>query len=1156
MDERQFWQQKIIQFFHDPPGKPFVGFLGAGKHTDLAKKLFDVFQTNNQKRLRYFIRTPDWASAGADRPLVSTPRLKGVAPISVAWRKGDRSFITHPLAPGFRLMLPVPPSTEVEPRDVEEGSPEEEEGAHPWESLRAEQLAIAKKLGKDIGDWNDVAQIQKAYVKLWRRFRDDLVDRRIARSALAGDSLWEEMPSDTRCPDHSIWDHLKVTTALAFMKPHWMFKPVEWLEDRWDEGAREPWLLRMSLGPTQAFIAESRTSRDLWVSSFLLADLAWHAMEPFVEQYGPDCIVYPDLRGNPRADCWLYEHYRDALADEANPGTFAAVLPNAFVALIPRGGEDGHLHRIDELAEKAQAAVRERWKTLADIAESWITGIRGDEAKPDRHWRKTWRRQHGQPPVYCVWSAVPWRPMGHIADAANLRGRALPVQSEGFREAVPDKAAQAQRDEMTIAARRERLAPWIPKETWAHYEWAREVYALSNLQFHQMERGFDYALTHHQLSVRHHLRKATAPGVQEAEEPGEKCTLCGRREALRADGENGDLENVRHLARRFWSHKELDPDETGAERLCGVCALKRFLVEADQDLSQKDSFNATWAGMASGFEDVADPGGRRGKAEIRLPFPSTATITGQHYLEAVVRAAAEPTSSLRPHIAKIVAACKAAGLPRTSFPRALPRLAPVHEQVRASGNKDLQAFLEYEAEDVLFPETADGKAHALGARGKKGDAEKLASLKGAVLTLRQATREQWKNDSNPPATPGKQIAVIRLDGDHTGRLLLGDADAIGTRWKDVLHPDAVEQIKKNAHLLGSGWADLLDAKRLMGPSLHAFISRALAGFSHRIVPWVVEQEFSGRLIYSGGDDVLCLAPAGEALDLAARLQQLYSAAWVVDTDDQRGKDQWAWRRRGWTGTYDQKSARLRFMIPLSQSDGEGRPLPIRLPVEKGEQVENHSADDKDWTPRLPAQGPLLPMLGRHASLSAGIAVGHYKTPLRVLLERSKDLLECAKTPFGADVQMSVEGWRGRRAVAVGHASRGGEKTHFILPWSEPGQAPEAHRTLRCGINAFEKGWLPSRLPYKLRELAVTAKYGLERIDATIKSSEECKAAKDRLLKGLFDSCLDEPGWRGAEEARAIWEQGIALYPKDPERYTDGLLFCRALAGGGQDEGEN
>ncbi|MEZ5584379.1 MAG: hypothetical protein R3F37_17935 [Candidatus Competibacteraceae bacterium] len=72
------------------------------------------------------------------------------------------------------------------------------------------------------------------------------------------------------------------------------------------------------------------------------------------------------------------------------------------------------------------------------------------------------------------------------------------------------KYRSTKKDRTHIRARQNRLAPWIPNDVWARYEWAREVYAFTNLDYHQMERGFDYALTHHQLSTRHALRKQTA----------------------------------------------------------------------------------------------------------------------------------------------------------------------------------------------------------------------------------------------------------------------------------------------------------------------------------------------------------------------------------------------------------------------------------------------------------------------------------------------------------------------------------------------------------------------------------------------------------------------------------------------------------------------
>ena len=1158
MNDLDFWRQKLIQFFHDPPGKPFSGAKVrkgpdgkrlSNKHEDIAEALFDVFQKHNEERkLRYWYKSADWAASGADRPMLYVPKRKGVSGLgTLKWPKYPE--VTHPLSPGCRLEIPIRATLKEAPDAYEREEQVDGESEEPRDPL-AEQKAFAESLGNKVTDWRNDEELKRAFFTLWRRYRDDLVGAHVADGRYEGDPLWEEMPADSRYPDHSIWDHLKVTTALAFMTPH-KFK-----EEPSDKGIQEPWMLRFALGPTQEFIGQSRTSRDLWTSSFLLADLAWHAMQPFVKAYGPDCIVYPDLRSNPRVDCWLAEEYPLALSgDEGdprrNPSTFAAVLPTKFVALVPRGG-GGALKEIQDLAKEAKRQVDQRWMDLAGYVREWFK----KETIFDSYCETIWQRQHRQPPVYCTWTAVPWEHMGRISNADHLRGRALPAQCAGFRK--PNDPDGACEDCEKIDAREARLRPWVPIKIWAHYEQAREVYARSNLDFHQMERGFDYALTHHMLGVRHDLRKATDPAPANAEEGGEKCTLCGQREALRNDGNKAKgLDGIREQARQFWAHEELDPDETGAERLCAVCAVKRFLVVADQDQASQSigSFNRLWTGINAKFDKFAEG------AEIRVPFPSTSTIAAQKFVEAVVK------GDFEPEIAEVVAACESMGLQQTSFPRSLPRLATVAGQAKGEAVE----FLKYEAQDVVFPETADGKAKALEARGKGSDVSKLSRLKQAVQRLRQKAKDK---DLSPPAT---HIAVIRMDGDNMGKLLIGDPDVIGTTWRDVLHPEVLDRLngsKKNKHLLDAGWGDLLDSKRLMGPSLHAFVSRALGYFSHRIVPWVVEREFSGRLIYSGGDDLLCIAPADEALDLAARLQQLFSAAWVVDTKPPEDLDQWGWRRKDWKGEYVKARARERFVVPMSETVN-GEPLPIRLGVDQ-QPVLPHASELNAGVVKTNVQGALLPMLGTHASLSAGIAIGHYKTPLSVLLKRSQELLDYAKEPFG-DGQASVGDWKGRRAVALAHASRGGQKTRFAMPWgtgADEGERLGAHVTLHSVVKAFRDKHLPGRLPYKLRELGLSVRGGLEVIRDGDGSAEEKAELRSRLLRGLFNRCLEgDVEGDVKDSAFRLWEQGISLHERpasggcsqhdalgiqeSPEdRYTDGLLLCRELANlGERGEGE-
>jgi CRISPR-associated protein Cmr2 len=1080
MNSLSFWKQKIIQAFHDPPAKPYAWFPRTGGHAAIAKKLFALF---TGQELRFYHRFPDWAAAGADRPVLNRPRGKGSSSLQMRWHK--EPVITHPLAPGFRLDVRLP------------GEETPKAQAEIRESLSEEEEETVKELGDILKDWQNPEELKKAFFMLWRRYREELISRNEGPGSMAGDPLWEEMPADSRCPDHSIWDHLHITTALCFMTQKNL--PEH----------QEPWLFRFSIGPAQRFIKESRTSRDLWTGSFILSDLAWHAMKPIVKHYGPDSIIYPDLRENPRADVWLYGQDPAYLLQGNNPLTYAAVLPNTFTAILPRGasGKD-HLVPIEELAARAKENVNKRWHELEDIVYKWLEKIVGSG-----HWKNIWQRQH-QNVLYTTWSAVAWKKPIPIDYKESLMGRALPAQRPNFRNPPKATPEEIEKDREKLAERRKRLMPWIPPDTWARYEWCRQVYGYTNINYLQNERGFDYAVTHHQLGVRHRLRKSTAPDPLELKEGGEKCTICGARQALvgKWKDENTRLDVSRKAAKKFWAHKELDPEETGAERLCAVCAMKRFLVEAGNDIEDRSltGINPIWAGPATPYGDVVDS-----KNKVRLPFPSTATIAAQDFLISIAK-----DKKMEPDLEKIVKAFDKTGLSRTSFPNALPRLAECENKVSWAVKK----FLQIDPQYALFPDAIQGKISTL---------DKKEPMRKSLDELFRAVKNMRKNAKTDHNEPGTHLAVICMDGDHMGRLLLGDKEKIGASFKDLIHPKIVKDILKRPDFTDCGWNDLINAKRFMGPSLHAFISRALANFSHHIVPWVVEHEFSGRLIYAGGDDVLCLAPASEALPLAARLQQLFSAAWIIDTD--YTANPWCWRKKNRQDRVDQKKARKRFAIPKLPPNN----LSIRLPIKNPDLLEPHPDPAMEKNRQADVAGRLFPMLGPFNSLSAGIVFGHFKTPMSTMLGLAEHLLNnLAKKKMG------------RRAVAMSHLSRNGVKSEFALHWSKPDEKVMANKRIDTIVEAFSRGKLPARLPYKLREIMPLVEAALETIrnDKTM-DEEEKKDKNKQLIEGFFQSALDtlivKP--KVFEHALYIWEQGIAQHKNDPERSVEGLLLAKALS---------
>ena len=1102
MDKTLFWRQKLIQFFHDPVNKPLTGYSFVGKQTEFAKK-YAQLGIGHRVYTNKFTRPADWAATGADRPVLNPPgRGKHTRPIT--WYR--EPLVSHPLANGhYRLRL------EELGEQSQKRQDEEEDALSPvdlvWRSAdEAEQAA--REIGAQVQGWAgaDGDSLKRDYLQLYRILPDRLIQQG------ENGALWSLLPADTRIPDHSIWDHIKLTCALNYM----LYEPDP--EDKkraWLPPPREPWLVRFSLGPVGRFIEQARTGRDLWTASYLLSDLMWQAIQVVVERYGPDCIVYPDLRGNPRADHWLVTHHE--LLPEENPNSLAATIPNAFVALLPRGEAD-YLQALESLVEEASKAIHERWESLRETVFVWMESLGLEDG-----WQEIWERQN-RLPLRIAWNAVPWRKAETIGDPESLLGPALPARKPDAPEWNPSPE-----DRAAIEQRRERLKSWVPQGVWTAYEQARCVFAHLNLRYLQNERGFDYALTHHQLSARHQLGKQAPEDLPGYGEPGEKCTLCGEREALRAgaDGKARGIDGRRAQVRRFWTHEKLDPDETGAERLCSVCAVKRFLVEAGHDGKQLTDFTQTWAGAKTAYRQVVDT--RASMNKVRQPFPSTSMIAAQRFIVELAGKAA----SLTTEIDAVTQACQAAGRQRTAFPDALAQLALLHR------GGPLHDFLEFDPQDTLFPTALEGEIARLQAEEQSDKANKLKNLQRAVERLLS------KAIGFGVSPPNRRIAVIKIDGDQMGKLLLGAAERMGATWRDVLHPQMlarIEDVPDDADnpYLDAYWPELLQARRLMGPSLHAFISRALGYFAHRIVPWVVEREFSARLIYTGGDDVLCIAPADEALDIVARLQQLWSAAWVVDRGNPDGKvngyhSEWSWRLPGWDGEYDPSSARQRFQILAPAGGAE----PIQWPVKNPAALQAHSSG----APELlldnehPLEGEILPMLGPAQSLSVGIAYAHFKTGMSHLVRTAEYLLErVAKERAG------------RGAVAVKLFSRNAEKAEFALNWTDAersieaaGGAPDilAHKCLQAVIAGFADGVIPGRLPYKLREqlrvIGLTDAWG---------NTDE----GPRLRRGMLASALDgklPPQLRG--HLLALWERGVELWPNEPERSLDGLLFCRAMA---------
>jgi len=403
-----FWQTKLHARLHDPAEKALVllrdpeGHEGGtcrtlarllGWETGESSTHIDpdnahvlhctVFRNGLPRETYETVRRADWWAAAADRPQWPMEQLE------VTSAKGEQRTIR--VARGAQVRWTNSPVL-----------------IHPLTGAMLDMRRFGGLKDTDIADIK--ARSFGQFERLVQRTEDGEVDWYRTLFAMwrfgpklhededngSLGALWPLLPADTRVPDHSIWDHLDLTSAFA----------GAFAADPDGDAA----LLTLAIGPVQDFIAAARSTSDLWAGSHLLARLAWEAMKPVCEELGPDAVLFPRLRGVPQVDVWLRDEVKlpsklfdDApwtqTSTDANP-LFAAALPNRFVALVPAS-------RAVELARRVEAAVREWFQTLGKEVLKRLLEAADLPFDESGHAIRQMREQTGSfPEVH--WAAVPF----------------------------------------------------------------------------------------------------------------------------------------------------------------------------------------------------------------------------------------------------------------------------------------------------------------------------------------------------------------------------------------------------------------------------------------------------------------------------------------------------------------------------------------------------------------------------------------------------------------------------------------------------------------------------------------------------------------------------------------------------------------------------
>ena len=187
-----------------------------------------------------------------------------------------------------------------------------------------------------------------------------------------------------------------------------------------------------------------------------------------------------------------------------------------------------------------------------------------------------------------------------------------------------------------------------------------------------------------------------------------------------------------------------------------------------------------------------------------------------------------------------------------------------------------------------FPDTATVAALALARnrriieRYRRGLERSVASLAAGRTRIRTKEPSLLHSGTGSAAAreeqgwPPAYLAVLTMDGDQMGQWLRGDKNPT---LHQAIHPRMAEYFAR------IGASDQLNAKRPVGPALHAAISEALTNFAMRITPGIVNRH-KGELIYAGGDDVLALVPTEMAIACAEEIQRAFRGIrWAIARQD-------------------------------------------------------------------------------------------------------------------------------------------------------------------------------------------------------------------------------------------------------------------------------
>ncbi len=518
-NKETYWRNKFISYLHDP----FDKVMKLKDHENRARLIIEEFGEQVPNNDADIWKTADGIASGFERGTFpgysEDPHKNGFIDFA------EKPIITHPIQ-GGNIKI------------------DKDQLKYWTNDLLKTKIAeiIGERAGEGgyssaLNNHEKFVQGRFLYTHLGLRFK-------LAQDNVAGfGALWHKIPADSRIPDHSIWHHNALVSALVSC-----MKPVGLKLDQNEalNNIENVGVMIFTVTPVQSFISKARKLRDYWTGSILLSWLAFEGIRWIIEYLGPDHVLYPSLLDQPLVLEYLKNEWKidERYLPHLHQCNDIATFPNKVLFLVP-------LNYAEEIGKAIQDHIQKEWEKLANIVIDFIK----DKTNCNKDLVKKQFNEQISSYWDISWVATPLLSNEDDNDHKN--------ENEYYR-LINEKLIKKVNTQINIF-----------KEIINYKIEVGKLYPLTNLLAQN-------ALSNLKMSARH-IRP---------EQNGIKCSLCGEMEALTDTPYSGmdAAHKYKQNMESFWQNvrnglniKDAQKESSELkehEALCSICLVKRFLARA------------------------------------------------------------------------------------------------------------------------------------------------------------------------------------------------------------------------------------------------------------------------------------------------------------------------------------------------------------------------------------------------------------------------------------------------------------------------------------------------------------------------------------------------------------------------------------------------